>query len=108
MSDRGGGRGQRHRERVKAEQSAESGDPADKVIGDRDWLERVAYNIVRHELVHCPSVHDAVHILSLLAEENIALVFSFDGNDNIINDNCVLLLLLLRSPAISLGFTTLG
>ncbi|KAL8574758.1 hypothetical protein ACOMHN_035875 [Nucella lapillus] len=59
----------------KGEQSGVS------VVGDRDWLERVAYRVVHHQLVHAPSLHDAWRMLGLLAEENIALVFSFDVLD---------------------------
>ena len=59
-----------------------STDTAKEVIGDRDWLERMAYKIVQHQLVHCHSLYDALHMLSLLHEENIALVFSFDGESD--------------------------
>ncbi|XP_070207763.1 spatacsin-like isoform X2 [Littorina saxatilis] len=58
-----------------------STDPAEEVIGDRDWLEHMAYKVVHYELVHCSSLYDALHMLALLVEENIALVFSFDVLD---------------------------
>jgi hypothetical protein len=64
----------------ESDTSAEfSTDPTLKVIGDREWLEQTAYRVVRYELLHCPSLYDALHLLQLLAEENISLVFSFDG-----------------------------
>ena len=54
-------------------------DPALEVIGNREWIERVCYRIVHYKLLHCCSLYDALHLLELMSEENIALVFSFDG-----------------------------
>ncbi|KAK7503511.1 hypothetical protein BaRGS_00005050 [Batillaria attramentaria] len=61
--------------------TASGQDPTQEVIGDRDWLEGMAYRIIRYELLHCGSLYEALHLLDLLAEENIALVFSFDVLD---------------------------
>ena len=61
------------------DQEGQSTDPAKEVIGDRDWLERMAYRTIQHQLLHCRSLYNALHTLNLLHEENIALVFSFDG-----------------------------
>ncbi|XP_076465994.1 spatacsin-like [Babylonia areolata] len=57
------------------------GEGALQVIGGREWLERTAYRAVQQQLVRCGTVHDALHLLALLAQENIALVFSFDVLD---------------------------
>lgn len=42
-------------------------------------MQVVAYRVVQHALLHSASLYDAQHMLALLADENIALVFSFDG-----------------------------
>lgn len=59
--------------------NVKSEDPGEEVIGDADWLEHMAYHVLTYELTHSSSLYDVTHMLHLLAEENIALVFSFDG-----------------------------
>lgn len=58
-------------------------DGENDVIGNRDWLERIAYHVLCHELIHCASLYDALNLLILLTNENIALVFSFDGKQEL-------------------------
>ncbi|PVD19335.1 hypothetical protein C0Q70_19822 [Pomacea canaliculata] len=61
--------------------NVKSEDPGEEVIGDADWLEHMAYHVLTYELTHSSSLYDVTHMLHLLAEENIALVFSFDVLD---------------------------
>ncbi|GFR88792.1 spatacsin, partial [Elysia marginata] len=47
-------------------------------IGDRAWFERVAYQILLHELKVTENLYYAKHLLEILDRQNLCLVFSFD------------------------------
>ncbi|KAH9520163.1 hypothetical protein Btru_060150 [Bulinus truncatus] len=50
-------------------------------IGDRLWFEKVAFQVLRHELKTANSLYQAKHLLEILDKKNMCLVFSFDVLD---------------------------
>ncbi|RUS71847.1 hypothetical protein EGW08_020394 [Elysia chlorotica] len=47
-------------------------------IGNRAWFERVAYQVLLHELNVTENLYYAKHLLEILDRQNLCLVFSFD------------------------------
>ncbi|GFN75260.1 spatacsin [Plakobranchus ocellatus] len=47
-------------------------------IGDRTWFEKVAYQVIQHELRVTYNLYHAKHLLEILDRQNVCLVFSFD------------------------------
>ncbi|XP_046556417.1 spatacsin-like [Haliotis rubra] len=49
------------------------------ILGNSHWLEMTANRLLQRQLRHTSNLYQALQLVKLLDQENIALVFSFDG-----------------------------